>query len=163
MKEAIGGVSIFQIVIVFVLLFAGIMCLTINHSRAFAVKDEIINVIETKGLDDKAIEDIVAKLDEAGYRVTGSCPDSSWTGYDRRGEKKAPYTFCIKQNNVAASFRNNAEQVCRSARGTCTVADSVLYPKMIYYDVVLFYQLDIPLFTQAFNFTLKGSTKVVVG
>ena len=47
MKEAIGGVSLFQIVILFLLLFTGVMCLTINHSKAFGVKDEIINIIET--------------------------------------------------------------------------------------------------------------------
>ena len=47
MKEAIGGVSLFQIVILFLLLFTGVMCLTINHSKAFGVKDEIINILET--------------------------------------------------------------------------------------------------------------------
>ena len=50
MKEAIGGVSLFQIVIVFLLLFTGVMCLTINHSKAFGVKDEIINIIQEEKL-----------------------------------------------------------------------------------------------------------------
>ena len=50
MKEAMGGISIFQIVIVFLLLFTGVMCMTINHSKAFGVKDEIINIIEQEVL-----------------------------------------------------------------------------------------------------------------
>ena len=41
MKESIGGTALFQITIVFLLLFTGVMCITINHSKAFAVKDEI--------------------------------------------------------------------------------------------------------------------------
>ena len=50
MREAIGGISIFQIVILFILLFTGVMCLTINHSKAFGVKDEIITIIENEPL-----------------------------------------------------------------------------------------------------------------
>ena len=42
MKEAIGGVSIFQIAVLFLLIFTGVMCLTINHSKAFGVKEEKI-------------------------------------------------------------------------------------------------------------------------
>ena len=45
MKEAIGGVSIFQLAVIFLLIFTAIMCLTINHSKAFGVKDEVINLI----------------------------------------------------------------------------------------------------------------------
>ena len=51
MKEAIGGVSLFQIVVVFILIFTGIMCLTINHSKAFGVKDEIVTILENDGLN----------------------------------------------------------------------------------------------------------------
>lgn len=170
MKEAIGGVSIFQIVIVFILLFAGIMCLTINHSRAFGVKDEIINIIESTSigsgassneLDSNTISQIVALLQESGYKIVGSCP-SGFTGYNRDGNPdNNRSTFCVKANNVASSFNNNARQIC-SRISNCVVADN-LYPKMVYYDVVLFYQLDIPLFSRAFSFQLKGSTKVVVG
>ena len=92
MKEAIGGISLFQIVIVFLLLFTAIMCLTINHSKAFAVKDEIINIIETHSfsssgrnyeLSQNIIDEIVEKLNESGYRITGNCPSGSWIGYNR--------------------------------------------------------------------------------
>ena len=46
MKEAVSATTIFQIVILFILLFTAIMCLTINNSNAFGIKDEIINIIE---------------------------------------------------------------------------------------------------------------------
>ena len=37
MREGIGGIQLFLIVVILILVFAGIMSLTINHSNAFAV------------------------------------------------------------------------------------------------------------------------------
>ena len=44
MKESISMTAIFQIVILFILLFTAIMALTIHNSNAFGVKDEIVNI-----------------------------------------------------------------------------------------------------------------------
>ena len=44
MRETMSITAIFQIFILFILLFTAIMCLTINNSNAFGVKDSIINV-----------------------------------------------------------------------------------------------------------------------
>ena len=43
MRESISITTIFQIVILFILLFTAIMALTINNSNAFGVKDQIVN------------------------------------------------------------------------------------------------------------------------
>ena len=40
MKESIGGFSLFNIVIVFVILFTGYISLSINYSKAYNVKNE---------------------------------------------------------------------------------------------------------------------------
>jgi hypothetical protein len=91
-REAIGGTWLFQIVIVFVLLFTGYMCLTINHSKAFNVKNTIINAIErenginlTNPEGDAAMDTIKEYLQSQSYRTTGNCP-SGYTGYNRNGE-----------------------------------------------------------------------------
>ena len=91
MREAIGGTAIFQIVIFFILLFTGFMCLSINHSKAFNVKNMIINTIErvekidlTNTENDEAIKEIVGYLKKNSYRTTGNCPPN-YTGIrDRR-------------------------------------------------------------------------------
>ena len=49
MKESMSITAIFQIVIVFILLFTAIMALTINNSNAFGIKDEVINILENNG------------------------------------------------------------------------------------------------------------------
>ena len=66
MKEAIGGTWLFQIVIAFILLFTGFMCLTINRSKAFNVKDQIIQSIQSYNGIDLGSE---YKEGKTGYRL----------------------------------------------------------------------------------------------
>lgn len=170
MKEALGGISIFQLVILFILLFTGIMCLTINQSKAYGVKDEIITIIQNTSLaslnsTNKLSSDTSSKIAEhlknAGYRITGKCPDEEWIGYDRNGhEVKKDPAYCVRINDVSNSFFDDLEEKC--ANNKCEVIKEG-YPKMVYYDIVLFYQLDIPILNNIMNFKIYGSTKVLFG
>ena len=170
MKEAIGGISIFQIVIVFILLFTAIMALTINHSKAFAVKDEVINILENtnatsvknKKLDNNTIFKISETLQNGGYRTVGNCPDD-YVGYNREGTElgngATNASFCIKSNLVSETYKNDLKNKCKNNK--CVVTDENL--PMVYYDIKLFYQLDIPIIRNIFNFNINGSTKVLFG
>lgn len=169
MKEAIGGTWLFQIVIVFVLLFTGYMCLTINHSKAFAIKDEIVKTIErnngvdlTRGKDQGniAIGNIVEKLKSAGYRTSGDCNTLSknttrglsakqggWVGFDRDGKIHKDgknSTFCIRQVNIKGSVEYVSE-----------------LPNTVYYQVGVFYQLDLPVLNSLMSFSVKGDTRII--
>lgn len=168
MKEAIGGVSLFQIVIVFIIAFAGIMALTINHSRAFAVKDEIITIIETtenngSELSDSSIEKITRKLQDLSYRNTGNCnklDGDNWVGYDRNGNKNdTNAAFCVRTNNAQNAVLQDLISKCGIDQSRCKYNPND-YPDMHYYDIVVFYQLDIPILNDLMNFKLRGSTKI---
>lgn len=170
MKESIGGVPIFQLAIIFLLLFTGIMCLTINHSKAFGVKDEIINIIQSDStnvmsrneLSDQVLEQIQEHITNAGYRVTGKCPSGEWMGYNRQVSRvnwnSNQAVFCVKAVDVASIYENDAVEKCGSK---CTVASGE-FPDMYYYEVAVFYQLDIPIINNLMNFTLQGSTKTML-
>lgn len=172
MKEAIGGVTLFQIVILFLLIFTAVMCLTINHSKAFGVKDEIINILETdklgsyvsgtnNALDSNTISNVVEHLNEVGYRITGSCPNGNWIGYDRNGNQTSNNaSFCIRTVDVSNAYYEDIKEKCKN--GKCEITSGE-FPKMVYYDVVVFYQLDIPIIRQVFNLKLNGSTKIMFG
>lgn len=179
MREAIGGTWLFQIVILFVLLFAGYMCLSINHSKAFNVKNEIIQTIQTyKGIDlsqevdpnrDLPINDIVDYLSKTAYRTGGRCPEGV---KDATGSVRFPYqgftydgkvtttdnaAFCIAKVESGADIMNRS---CGGAGNSkCVVTE---LPDMSYYRVVVFYQLDLPIFRGLFNFTLYGDTKLML-
>lgn len=167
MRESIGATWLFQIVIFFVIVFTGYMCLTINHSKSFQIKDSIINIIEdSKGMDlrvganngNTELKEIAEVLKEYGYRSSGKCENldkensdgkvladgssASWQGYDREGnltEKNA--TFCIKKIHAASGLTE--------------------LPEQYYYKVAVFYQLDIPIIGNLMNFHVLGDTKIV--
>ena len=153
MREAIGGTWIFQIVIVFILLFTGFMCLSINRSKAFSVKDKIIQTLQSyNGVNEEAITDIVDYIKENSYRTTGVYPDEITNGacYNRNGEQVTSNpVFCIEPYNV--------KDVACSEGGTCFNE----LPDMYYYRVIVFYQLDLPIFHDLFNFKMVGDTKTM--
>ncbi|MCR5787487.1 MAG: hypothetical protein K6G37_00105 [Bacilli bacterium] len=164
MKEAIGGTWLFQIVIVFVFLFAGYICLSINHSKAFAVKDDIIEAIErNNGIDftvksgDKTTKEIVERLKTASYRTGGNCSrlyknnddrnQGVWYGYSRDGVRQdgdnAISTYCVREIDVSNKYSE--------------------LPRMVYYQVVVFYQLDLPVLNSIMSFKVSGDTKLIYG
>lgn len=167
MREAIGGTWLFQIVIVFVLLFTGYMCMSINHSKAYNVKSDMLDIIERYGglnvnsdidSDDPALVAIVEGMQNNSYRTTGKCPSDivdgnnhiigHYVGYNRDGKLDSNNpAFCVAEVNVWDS-ETVAQQSCE-------------LPNMRYYRIVVFYQLDLPVFQNLFQFSLKGDTKVI--
>lgn len=152
MKEAIGGTWLFQIAIVFILMFTGYMCLSINHSKAFGIKSEIVESISRHGgVEPNEIKDILRK---ASYRTRGSCKKlkttdgGEWTGYDRNGKRlgndQNNATFCVRRVNVNSTNTGVNE-----------------LPDMYYYQVRVFYQLDLPIFNSLFSFTVRGDTNIL--
>ena len=172
MKESFGIAFIAPIVILFILLFTGIICLTMNQAKAYGVKDEIITILQNEEIPKysktakyeikgETSAKISEHLNDAGYRITGKCPSDEWIGYDRNGNKvDKNASYCIKINNISNAFSSDLADKCGS--GNCEIT-SEGYPSMIYYDVVVFYQLDIPALNQFMNFKVYGSTKVLFG
>ena len=153
MKESIGGTQLFGIVITLILVFSGIMALTINHANAFSVKDQIVTVIEKYGgLDiftdyttNNTIQEIVELLQETSYRQQGKCPEAldgeQIQGYNRSGDMdNNNASFCIVKIKA------------HSSSGT---------PQAYYYKVIVFYRLDLPILKSFLNFRVIGETKVL--
>ncbi len=166
MKEAVGGVSIFQIVILFILLFTAIMCLTINNANAFQIKDEITNIIELSDGDfltndagtTKLNDSLVNAIAQSSYRTTGKC-DQGYIGYDRNGIQVGSgerASICIKCINVTGDVDNFLKG---------KLGDNKVAPQGVvhgfYYQVVVFYQLDLPIISQAYDFKTKGETMIL--
>ncbi len=160
MREAIGGTWLFQIVIVFVLLFSGFMCLTINHSKAFNVKDRIIQTIQShNGIDVNsqctggggALCEIASYLIDSAYRTTGDCQKES---------QKDGITYYGFTREGKASTNNAAFCVAKVISETSNAYSSEL-PSVAYYRVIVFYQLDLPIFHDLFNFRIRGDTRTI--
>ena len=163
MRESVSATTIFQIVILFILLFTAIMCLTINNSNAFGVKDEIINIIEmnngnylsddSSSLSEKIVDAIAANA----YRTTGVC-DEGFEGFERNGQPVSEgdrASVCIREVNVTEGI----DKYLNNLLGD-TVAQGEFMPGR-YYQIVLFYQLDLPVIRQIYNFKTTGETKII--
>lgn len=149
MRESIGGAWLVGIVIFFIVLFTGYLALSVNYSKAFKVKNEIISLIEeNEGLTDKTQEKIVKYLNSVGYYVYGKCNDidsdyldntvnGKLIGYEKQGNTDK-YKYCVYERSVQ---------------------DDTLNRK--YYRVTVFFKFDIPLLDNAFTFPVTGESKAV--
>ena len=74
MKESVGALGLTNIVIVFILLFSGYLCISVNQTKAYNVKNEMLNIIHKhNGLDSSILEEIREYMNTVGYRSTGKC------------------------------------------------------------------------------------------
>lgn len=142
MREAIGGTWIFTIVIVFIVLFSSYLAISVNYSKAFKVKNEIINLIEqNEGMSADTQSAIEKYLDSVGYFVYGNCSKGSdseevvYTGYS---QIKQGYKYCVS---------------------TRSADDDVL--ERNYYKVKVFFKLDLPIVGNLLTFPITGETKAV--
>lgn len=137
MRSGFSAYILFVIVITFIVLFTGYLCISINQTKAFGVKNEIVNIIEKYKEDFP--KHIPEALNKVGYHNTGRC-DDDFIGYDREGNEAVGGTaaICVK------AIENNNGQV-----------------KGYYYKVVTFYQLDLPIIKTLFNLKSEGETKTI--
>lgn len=163
MKESVGGISLTMIVITLILLFAGIISLTISRSNAIAVKDRVMRIVEEwDGFDmvaasrdktrflitcsgDETLCDILETINSYSYRQTGICPEvdakSTVIGFRRDGSVvsgKDDAAFCIIKTPAGLD-------------------DTGKY----YYKIVMFYGIDIPVIKTLLNFKATGETKML--
>lgn len=149
MRESIGGAWLVGIVIVFVVLFTGYLALSVNYSKAFKVKNEIISLIEeNEGLTDKTQEKIVKYLNSTGYYVYGKCSaidedylegtvNGKLVGYEKQGNTDK-YKYCVYERSIENDTLNRK-----------------------YYRVTVFFKFDIPLLDSVFTFPVTGESKAV--
>lgn len=132
MREAIGGTWIFGIVVTFIVLFSSYLAISVNYSKAFHVKNEIVSIIEKyEGFNNASEDAIDTYIKGYGYGVRGACETG---GQDPSNGK---YKYCIS---------------------CVTKVDSLT---KTYYTVKVFFKLDLPIIGNIFTFPVTGSTKSI--
>lgn len=165
MKESTGGIGLFIIVIALVILFTGVMSFTVNRSNSFAIKDEIISILEKNGgIDFNSTWDpdtesgnttlgkIVEVLYNHKYRQTGVCPNPC-SGVELCYTDVGCWTRDGKELSVG---EKGASIVILRYDGK-PVDNGTTDP--IYYQVLVYYSLDLPIINDVFTFKVTGETK----
>lgn len=131
MREAIGGTWMLGVVVLFIVLFSAFLALSINYTKAFKVKNEIINMIEDNhSFDTNAESTIQDYLDEMGYTTTRI--DKSNCDKD---EDYVTGGYCVRK-------------ICDPNLGS-------------YYKVRTFVKIELPIVYQTFTFPINGETKLL--
>ena len=130
MRDAIGQVFVLQIIFVFVLLINGYMAYSVNYTRAFRVKNQIVNILEQyEGpYNDEGIDKINQYIDRMAYDVNNQqmldfesknegaeCPGYKGWCYlthdvninDADGERKGTYYTVVTFVNIDIPVINN--------------------------------------------------------
>lgn len=137
-----GNVFIINFVIVFVGIFIFFFTGSLAYTKAFKVKNKIINIIEeNKGYDRTDVDfitEINTYLAEAGYRTvtSGSCPNiDGMTLQNGIGNNNIvnSYLYCVWEND------NESER---------------------YYRVQTYMYFDIPIIGQTITIPVYGETKI---
>ncbi|MDD4187629.1 MAG: hypothetical protein PHX04_02560 [Bacilli bacterium] len=140
MREAIGGTWIFGIVVTFIVLFSSYLAISVNYSKAFHVKNEVVNIIEKyEGYNEASKEAIEKHMNSYGYSVRGSCSSGFNRGQGQDGSN-GKYKYCIKCS---------------------TTKDSSNKLNKTYYTVTVFFRLDLPVIGDIFTFPVSGETKSI--
>jgi len=138
MRESIGGAWILGIVMTFIVLFASFLAVSINYSKAFKVKNNVVDLIEkNEGMNTRAAEEIWDYLQSQGYILKGKCRNSEALGFDVDGvaSNQNQSLYCVKRNKI----------------------DDTALDKT-YYSVEVFFRLDLPVLGDIFTFSVTGET-----
>lgn len=146
MRDAIGGAMTIQIILIFLLLINGYLAFSVNYTKAFRTKNQIISIIEQhEGLTKNAQQKIKTYLTKSHYNVS-----SNWfTRPEKKGYTCFDGGYCVKVTAVDETGSNDPGNVYR---GT-------------YYSVITFVNIDIPIINKIFPmldvFQVKGETKTI--
>lgn len=135
MREAFGNTFIVNIVLLFVVVFIFLFVGSISYTKAYKIKNKIINYIEDSGNFEKQTQDkIKATLKEMGYRVVRGkqqCNDRGGTLLTRDSNS---YRYCVVE------YEND---------------------KGVYYGVTTYMYFDFPLINALLEFPIYGETKII--
>ena len=142
MREALGSVWTIQIILIFMILINAYLAFSVNYTKAFRIKNNIISIIETnEGFTEGARLQIEELMLDSGYSVSYQNMVSSGC---KEGNYKAIQNnaggFCIKLNRAGD----------RSG----------------YYSIKTYISIDIPILGSFFGsfpntFAIKGETKTI--
>ena len=141
MREAIGGTWLFGLVITFIVFFASFLAVSINYSKAFNVKNNVVDLISKyEGNNCAARKKIGNYLSDVGYLVPSKCP-AGYNGYDLKGNKVASGKayYCVSKDKT----------------------ETLSTLKKQYYRVIVFFRLDLPMLGDLFTFRINGETESI--
>ncbi|MCI8575790.1 MAG: hypothetical protein HFI09_04905 [Bacilli bacterium] len=146
MRESIGSTWILQLVIVFMLIFVAFLALSINYTKAYKIKNELLSIIEKyEGLnsgENGSISIINNYLRYNSYGTMGTCDSETFGAASLDSNSLVPtsdknkYYYCVKKVNTS----------------------NTTFPDRASYEIETFFKFNLPLLGEIFTFRVTGET-----
>ena len=155
MKEAMGGTWLTGLVIVFIFLFAGFLAYSISYTKAFRVKNEILNLIERNEGFTTSANDLNNITDDALKS------DPSVEGKAFAYIKAMGYNYSVFDGTNDPCARNNDGE--KQKGGYCLIkyCPKAGESEKVYYKVTTFIVLSIPIINVTVKLPISGETKAL--
>lgn len=149
MREVSGTTWSFQMIILFILIFAAFLTLVLNYSKAYSVKNEFLSIVEKyDGVTPESVGILDSYLNANSYRTKGKCPTNDeneiWYGAPlldgsapEEANSNTSYYYCYNVQNISEN--------------------------QIYYNVIVFYRFNLPVIGEIATYKIKGRTNSIVG
>ena len=155
MRESIGAAWIMVITMTFITLFSGFLAFSINYSKAFRVKDGIVERIRKhNGLREETLTDIGGFLNQIGYKSKGDCVAYLEKEYPNNSNVKV-----LGVNDSTPDFSTAKNKLYNYCIIKVTSPKSgTNKTKSTYYKIVVFYALKIGIINIGSTFRVTGET-----
>lgn len=144
MRDAFGGAFILKLFLFFIIIYMCIMAGAISYTKAFRVKNSIINIIEQNSFSkvtySKTVDEIEKYLKKINYN------------YD---EDTSIVNYCTNMQDS----KNDADDRYIFVNGACIVPHSSNGD--IYYEVATFVHIELPFFGININVPVHGESKII--
>ncbi len=149
MREAVGNTFIFYFIIIFTSIFVVFSVGSISYSKAFRVKNLIIDSIENNGgWNDNVPDEISNSLSQVGYKVGNPpCPDVK----DINSEDDENLNI-TRISNTSNYYYCLYEMDRKNSSG---------YSQGKYYKVIAYIYFDFPVVGDFIQFPVSGETKFI--
>ncbi len=160
MRESIGGGWLFGIVIVFIFMFSGFLAYSVSYTRAFNVKNEIINYIEQSQGYTTSTKD-VQKLSEADG-LLDTTEGKTYNLINKSGyDWETNSTSSCPSGKDLNKFGVCIEKFCPTPKSTKTEEKHLHSTSNPHYKVTTFITFQIPFFGIKFTIPLTGETSTI--
>lgn len=158
MRESIGATSIFALCITFIMLFTAYLAISVNYSKAFRIKSNIVSMIEENGRYDGDVQkEIENYIIAQAYTASGKCPESN-SLTDNNSDTVGNWGSATQINYTNPS--SDTSNVCIYRLEIKTNNDDIDANK-VYYKVVTFFKFDLPIIGNITTFKIAGDTKLL--
>lgn len=147
MREAIGGTWLLGFVVLFIVLFSAYLAVSINYTKAFKVKNQIINIIEENEGYTTSVGNVASKTNDQ-LKNSNKTEDKIYyyikdIGYatNKIDEDRCPDDAILFEGGYCV-------------KRICTMHGA-------YYKVTSFIKIELPLIWQSLTIPINGETKVL--